>query len=124
METPSNQTSAARPRPLDPALRFDPFQGEFGDQGDRTLRDRIVKTRKPSECSQCGEAIPVGQTVRSRTDIVDGGMMAWKWCNTCTCLMARCFSRGADAQEAAEKEYEARCRMNAEARRVRRRPQQ
>ena len=94
------------------ALRFDPFQDDFGDQDDRTLRDKIVKTRKPAECSQCGEAIPAGQIVRSRTDIIDGGMMSWKWCNTCTDLMARCFSQDDVAREAAEEAYESRGRMN------------
>lgn len=97
---------------MDLALRFDPFQDDFGDQDDRTLRDKIVKTRKPSECSQCAESIPAGQIVRSRTDIIDGGMMSWKWCNTCTVLMAACSSRDDDERETAESAYEARCRMN------------
>jgi hypothetical protein len=87
---------------LDLALRFDPFADDFGDQSDRILRDKIVKARKAAECFHCAWSIRPGEMIRSRADVIDGGLMSWKWCNACTQLMAACDDKG----------LAARCRMN------------
>ena len=69
------------------ALEFDPFQGDFGSQGDRTLSDRMVKARRAHLCCHCAGPIAVGETHRSRSDIVDGGLMSWRWCAACCVAM-------------------------------------
>lgn len=87
-------------------LMFDPFDGDFGDQGDRILSDKMVTGRKPHTCSHCDGPIAVGERHRSRTEIVDGDMMSHRWCATCCGLMARIV--GGRDPEGAEEEYEAR----------------
>jgi hypothetical protein len=64
-------------------LDFDPFDGDFGDQGDRTLSDRMVVARREHGCSHCLGRIAVGERHRSRTGIADGSLMAWRWCAAC-----------------------------------------
>lgn len=76
------------PTPLD----FDPFEGDFGDQGDRSLSDAMVKARKAHACSHCGGPIAVGETYRSRSDIADGDLMRWKWCAICCAAMVEQMS--------------------------------
>jgi hypothetical protein len=74
---------AERHTPLD----FDPFEGDFGDQGDRCLSDAMVTARKAHACSHCRGPIAAGETYRSRSDIADGGLMRWKWCALCCTAM-------------------------------------
>lgn len=76
-------------------LGFDPFEGDFGNPGDRTFRDRIATARKAYECSHCGGAICIGDRHRSRIDKVDGEIMSFRWCTDCCAVMAGCE---ADAQ--------------------------
>jgi hypothetical protein len=68
--------------PITP-LDFNPFEGDFGDQGDKTLTDTMVKARKPHFCSHCAGDIAVGELHRSRADIADGEFMRWRWCALC-----------------------------------------
>ena len=79
---------------LEMALRYDPFADDFGDQSDRTLRDKIVKARKGTECFHCAWSIRPGEMIRSRADVIDGRLMSWKWCNACTKLMAEGDDQG------------------------------
>ncbi len=102
--------TTASPFDLTDALDFDPFDGDFGDGNDRSLRDKIVKTRKRSKCSHCAELIAVNQLTRARTDVIEGSMMSWRWCQTCTELMALTFSKDDDTRESAQNAYEARCK--------------
>lgn len=74
---------------LEPALRFNPFPDDFGEQGDKILQDKIVKSRKAHDCHHCKGGILKGDLVRSRTDVFDGEIATYRWCNTCTSLMAR-----------------------------------
>jgi hypothetical protein len=69
------------------ALDFDPFQGDFGTPGDRTLSDRMVKARKQHECCHCRGPILKGEQHRGRTDIADGELMSWRWCAACCAAM-------------------------------------
>jgi len=70
------------------ALMHDPFQGDFGDLGDRTLRDKIVTARKPAECHDCGSTIQPGERIRSRVDLSSGELMSFRWCQLCCGAMA------------------------------------
>jgi hypothetical protein len=69
-------------------LAFDPFEGDFGDQGDRTLSDALVKARKLHACSHCTGPIAIGEQHRSRSDIAGGELMRWRWCALCCEAMA------------------------------------
>ena len=80
-------------------LAHDPFQGDFGSLGDRTLRDKMVIARKAAECHDCGQTIQPGERIRSRTDIVDGEMMSFRWCQLCCAAMAM-YGENPDVLEA------------------------
>lgn len=72
-------------------LAADPFAGDFGDSGDKTLSDKIVKAAKDHEaaCHDCGGDIKKGEMHRSRTDVFVGdGMMSFRWCSACCHAMA------------------------------------
>lgn len=70
-------------------LSCDPFEGDFGDPGDRVLKDKIVKSRVLYPCDLCGQTIWVGEYARSRTDISGGKLMSFKWCSLCSKAMAK-----------------------------------
>jgi hypothetical protein len=68
-------------------LDFNPFEGDFGSPGDRTLSDRMMKARKPHACTHCAGPIAVGESYRRRCDIEDDEMMLAKWCALCCAAM-------------------------------------
>jgi len=70
---------------LSEALKYNPFEGDFGDQGDREMSDKLVKFRKVNQCHVCGGNVEPGTTGRSlamlwQTD----GMMTYRYCAECT----------------------------------------
>jgi hypothetical protein len=69
-------------------LAHDPFQGDFGDPGDRTLSDKVVTARKAAKCHDCGGPIVPKERIRSRTDICEGNIMSFRWCSLCCEAMA------------------------------------
>ena len=71
----------------DRVLEFDPFEGDFGDQGDLVLSDKIVKVRKERECSHCGSLIKIEEYARSMSAKFDGELMSYTWCSECCDLM-------------------------------------
>lgn len=70
-------------------ISFDPFEGDFGEVGDKTLSDKIVKGRKVHACFHCRKQIIAGELHRSRTDISSGEMLSYRWCYECCVLMAK-----------------------------------
>lgn len=70
------------------ALMADPFEGDFGEIGDRTLTDKIVTARKVYECHDCCGTISTGEKCRARTDIIDGEIHRYRWCHLCCAAMA------------------------------------
>ena len=68
---------------MNDVLAFDPFEGDFGEPGDVTFRDAMVKARKAHQCSHCDGSIAVGELHRSRSDKADGELMSWRWCALC-----------------------------------------
>ncbi len=91
---------------LDAALRVDPFAGDFGCPGDKTFKDKIIKVRKEGPCHHCAEAIKKGSLARSRTELFDGTIETYRWCQPCTELMARYHD------DDFEDEWEKRGRIN------------
>lgn len=69
------------------ALDFDPFEGDFGEQGDRTLKDAMVKARKNYTCAHCCGPIAPSELHRARTDVISGNVMNWRWCAACCSAM-------------------------------------
>lgn len=70
---------------------YDVFAGDFGSPGDRLLQDSIVTAAKTHKlrCHTCGGVILKGERHRVRTEIVDGELMAYRWCGLCCVAMAR-----------------------------------
>lgn len=71
----------------DRVLEFDPFEGDFGDQGDLVLSDKVVKVRKERTCSHCGSLVKIGEYARSMSAKFDGELMSYTWCTECINLM-------------------------------------
>lgn len=69
-------------------MSVDPFEGDFGDPGDRVLKDKIGTARKAGECHCCAQQIQPGERVRIRAEISDGQMMSFRWCQKCCVAMA------------------------------------
>jgi len=66
------------------ALQSDPFDGDFGDQGDSTLSDKIVVARKSNTpCSFCLSPTISGTKIRVRTDSISGEIQHYRWCHEC-----------------------------------------
>lgn len=85
-------------------LAFDPFQGDFGDQGDKVLKDKIGIARKAGDCNDCAQPIHPGDRVRLMTARFDGQLMNYRWCSLCCDAMAKYDDDGGDA-------YETRCAL-------------
>jgi ribosomal protein L24E len=70
------------------ALSYDPFAGDFGEVGDRVLKNKIVTARKGGECHICGQPIEPGTEIRVMSEISDGEMMSFRFCHLCCVAMA------------------------------------
>ena len=69
------------------ALYFDPFEGDFGEPGDRTIKDKIVKFRKPHRCHICDVTTQVGEVGRNRVDVFAGALYSVYFCHECCVAM-------------------------------------
>jgi hypothetical protein len=81
-------------------LATDPFAGDFGEVGDKTLRDKMVTARKGGICHDCCGEITPGSRVRSRADIFDGELMHFRWCEPCCRAQALSWTDDGKAWEA------------------------
>ncbi len=93
-------------------LRYNPFAGDFGSSGDRTLKNKMVTTRKESECSLCFTTIKKGERVRKQIEIFDGEFEDYCWCNACCRAMEKDEKTGRD--DAVEKRIKI-CRVKHQA---------
>ena len=89
---------------------YNPFEGDFGDPGDRDLSDKMVTAAKPHcECHNCGGPIEKGERPRHKVSILDGELFAWRWCWACCVAMAKVWlPDDADEKEAPWREIEDR----------------
>lgn len=55
----------------------------FDETPYRVLANKMVVTRKPSECAICFEAIPPGSRVRAQTEVYEGDCKTFRLCSTC-----------------------------------------
>lgn len=86
------------------ACLYNPFDGDFGDVGDRTLRDRIACFRYTHECCLCPATIQPGEIGRSLTKLWADGSPApvatYRYCRACTEAMAKVFEDDGKALDA------------------------
>lgn len=90
-------------------LAFDPFQGDFGSQDDRVLKNKMGNARKAGECHDCAQQIKPGELVRLMTARFDGELMSYRWCALCCAAMAKYEDDNGEA-------YQARCALRSAAR--------
>lgn len=83
-------------------LAFNPFDGDFGTPGDRVLKDKLVTARKSGQCHMCAQEIQIGSRIRSRSDIFDGALMRYRWCEKCCLAMSASWTDNGDALTARE----------------------
>lgn len=95
---------------IEDALKYDPFEGDFGAPGDRPLTDKIVTAKKQYACWHCKYPIAIGERHRSRSDISDGCFMSFRWCASCCQAMIDEMSATFD-DEPVTYPYEARCNL-------------
>lgn len=84
---------------LNDCLEFDPFDGDFGDQRDKTFKDKIVKGRKEHTCFHCETKILVGEIHRSRIDLSGGEILTFRWCKECCDLMRKISTQNGSENE-------------------------
>jgi hypothetical protein len=84
-------------------LAADPFAGDMGTPGDRTLRKQMVTARKPhAECACCLGPIAAGERTRVQIEFFDRQMQDYRWCSECCWAMARSWKDSGKAWEARE----------------------
>ena len=69
-------------------LDFDPFEGDFGEQGDTVITNKMVNAAKEHKCCHCKCTITKGERHRCQTGKYDGELMTHRWCAACCQLMA------------------------------------
>lgn len=86
------------------ATKYNPFDGDFGDPCDRTLRDGIVTFRFQHDCCLCPATIEKGESGRSLTMLWADGSPArvatYRYCHACTKAMAKVFRDNGRALDA------------------------
>lgn len=83
---------------LTEALKYNPFDGDFGDQGDRELRDKLVKFRKRSTCQICAQEVIPGTIGRTLVMLWQSdGIMDYRYCHECTKAMAKSWTDDGNA---------------------------
>ena len=77
------------------ALDFDVFDGDFGDQGDTCLENRLVIAKQDhiGGCSECGGDCLKGTVNRvMKWAFEQDGFMSYRYCEKCMNEMVRKFS--------------------------------
>lgn len=78
-------------------LKYYPFDGDFGEQGDRTFSDKMVNARKAGPCFECRETIQPGERIRRMSSLFEGEMHTARWCNKCCEAMALSWTDNGNA---------------------------
>jgi len=82
-------------------IDFDPFEGDFGDEGDHLFKDQVVIGRKSYTCENCGREIIKGEPQRVIVCKSDGELFTHRYCEKCCKLMAYCSKYGMDVYDLA-----------------------
>ncbi len=100
-------------------LAFNPWGDD--DTPYRTLSDKFVLTRKPSECQICFASIPLAARVRAKTEVYDGNCKTFRFCVECCWCIAHRYDESDDDPHFGWTRMEERWevgRTNADRRRV------
>lgn len=81
-------------------LQYNPFEGDFGEPGDRVLKDKICTSRKTGECHNCGTCIQPGERTRRLTAVFGGQLLSYRWCELCCSAMAAWWTDDGEAMTA------------------------
>lgn len=82
-------------------LAYNPFEGDFGEPGDRPLTDKMVTAAKAHpECHCCGCPIEKGERHRYKAEISDGELMDWRWCWACCVAMCEVWNPWPESETA------------------------
>lgn len=68
--------------------------------GIRLLSDQIVRVRAPAVCNTCEGPVIKGSFARRRTEVYDGDLERFAWCELCCVAMADPDPAGWEAREA------------------------
>ena len=82
-------------------LAYNPFDGDFGEPGDKVLSDKIVSTRKESTCVECLTTTQKGERVRSLSAVFGGKLFSYRWCSACCRMFSLAFSDDPDEYDKA-----------------------
>lgn len=77
-------------------LQYNPFDGDFGEPGDKVLSDKIVTARKKSPCCECLTPTKKGERVRSLSAVFGGELSSYRWCSACCQMFSLAFSDDPD----------------------------
>ena len=80
-------------------LQYNPFDGDFGEPGDKVLSDKIVTARKESPCCECLTPIQKGERVRSMSAVFSGDLHSYRWCSACCHAFSLAFSYDDDEED-------------------------
>lgn len=69
-------------------LNYNPFEGDFGEPGDITFKDRLITSRKEHRCIYCCNKINKGDTYRKIVSKFSGELMTHRYCKQCCDAMA------------------------------------
>lgn len=94
-------------------LQYNPFDGDFGEPGDKVLSDKIVTARKESPCCECLTPTQKGERVRSLSAVFGGELRSYRWCSACCQAFSLAFSDDPDEYEKAIDERNAVRKKNA-----------
>jgi len=84
-------------------LTVNPFEGDCGMPGYRTLQNKMVTARKASECNLCGGQTVPGTRVRIMMEKFEGRLEYYRWCNECCMAMEKSLHDDGEAYEARAK---------------------
>lgn len=73
-------------------LDLNPFEGDFGEPGDKTLSDKIVTLRNPRECNLCGQTAKPGTRCRVQVKVFTRKLEPYTWCEECCSAMAKSWT--------------------------------
>lgn len=68
---------------------YDPFDGDFGDGTERTLRDDVSVAKRRGVCRECGQPILKGEIVRTIKKADSEGFYGGRCCVLCCEAMAK-----------------------------------
>ena len=80
-------------------LKFYPFDGDFGEPGDRTFTDKMMDARKAGPCFDCLQEIQPGERIRRMVQLFEGEVKTARWCHKCCEAMALSWTDSGKALE-------------------------